>query len=97
MSILSVIFETPQHIMCSWFHRRQQDQERRITYKKELQAMKQRVASRPLVFEQVSHDAARRAAEIKYMAALKRAGLSEEEIKSLNQHLQDDVKAHVQN
>lgn len=57
--------------------------------------MKQRVASRPLVFEQVSHDAARRAAEIKYMAALKKAGLSEEEIKSLNKHLQDDVKADI--
>lgn len=58
--------------------------------------MKQRVASRPLVFEQVSRDTARRAAEIKYMAALKKAGLSEEEIKSLNKHLQDDVKADVE-
>lgn len=67
---------------------RQQDQRRQIMYKKELQAMKQRVASQPLVFERVSWDAARRAAETKYTAALKKAGLSEDEIKALNKHVQ---------
>ena len=67
---------------------RQQDHERRIAYKKELQAMKQRVASRPLVFEQVSRDVAKRAAEAKYTEALKRAGLSDDEIKSLNKMVQ---------
>ena len=50
--------------------------------------MKQRVASRPLVFEQVSRDAAKRAAETKYTEALKKAGLSDDEIKSLNKLVQ---------
>ncbi|CAI8039370.1 Protein FAM161B [Geodia barretti] len=66
---------------------REQDQARRTAYKKELQAMKQRVAARPLVFEQVSRDAARRAAEIKYREALKKAGLSEDEIKFLDKQI----------
>ena len=60
---------------------------RRSEYKKELQVMKQRVASRPLVFEQVSHEAARKAAETKYTAALKKAGLSEDEILALNKQI----------
>ena len=71
---------------CHWSCR-EQDQARRTAYKKELQAMKQRVAARPLVFEQVSRDAARRAAEIKYREALKKAGLSEDEIKFLDKQI----------
>ena len=66
---------------------REQDQVRRSEYKKELQVMKQRVASRPLVLEQVSHEAARKAAETKYTAALKKAGLSEDEILALNKQI----------
>ena len=68
---------------------RQQDQARQSAYKRELQAMRRRVASQPLVFEQVFHDAARRAAETKYTAALRKAGLTDEEIQSLNQHVHE--------
>ena len=48
--------------------------------------MKQRVATRPLVIQQVSLNAAKRAAETKYKAALKKAGLSEEEIRALDDY-----------
>ena len=49
--------------------------------------MKQRVAARPLVFEQVSRDTARRAAETKYREALKKAGLSEDQINFLEKQI----------
>lgn len=49
--------------------------------------MKQRLEARPLVFEQASRDAARRAAEEKYREALKKAGLSENEIQFLDKQI----------
>ena len=49
--------------------------------------MRQRVASRPLVFEQVSCDAAKKAAETKYTEALKKAGLSDKQIDFLNKQV----------
>ena len=45
--------------------------------------MKERLESRPLLFEMASQVNARKAAEGKYTAALRRAGLKDEEIKEL--------------
>lgn len=40
--------------------------------------------ARPLLLEQASLTSVRKSAEAKYVAALKKAGLSEEEIQALN-------------
>ena len=69
---------------------RDQDQRRQAAYREELRSIEQRVASRPLVFEQVARDAARRAAETKYKEALRKAGMSEKQIKFLDEQIGKD-------
>ena len=67
---------------------RKLDKERRERYQEKLGEMQERVQSRPLLLEQASRLTARRTAEAKYIAALKKAGLSDEEIQALNQQEQ---------
>lgn len=64
-------------------HRRQ-DREQEAQYHSQLGQMRQRVEARPLLLEKSALDAARQSAEVKYEAALKSAGLSEEEIQALS-------------
>ena len=64
---------------------RKLDKERQEKYQQELEEMKRRLETRPLLFKQASLDLARRSAEAKYVATLRKAGLSDEEIQSLNQ------------
>ena len=71
---------------------RKLNRERQHIYKQELQEIEQRVSSRPLVFEQVSQESARRAAETKYKTALKKAGLTEEEIQALDKEISTDIQ-----
>ena len=63
---------------------RKLDQEQQEKYQQELEEMRQRLEGRPLLMERVSLDSARRSAEAKYTAALKKAGLSDDEIRGLN-------------
>lgn len=67
------------------FTHREQEKKQQEKYFQQLEQMRQRVKVRPLLFEQASLTAARQSAEAKYLAALKKAGLSEEEIQALNQ------------
>ena len=53
-------------------------------YQQQLAKMKRRVDSRPLLLEQASLHTLRKSAEAKYLSALKRAGLSDEDIEALN-------------
>ena len=46
--------------------------------------MTERLNSRPLLIERTSIESARKMAEAKYIAALKKAGLTDEEIMELN-------------
>ena len=71
---------------------RKLNRERQHIYKQELQEIEQRVSSRPLVFEQVSQESARRAVETKYKTALKKAGLTEEEIQALDKEISTDIQ-----
>ena len=59
------------------------DVQRREEYKQRLSDMKERLESRPLLFERASQVNARKSAEGKYTAALRRAGLKDEQIKEL--------------
>lgn len=63
---------------------RRQDRERQELYRRQLEEMKQKVEARPLLLEQASLTSVRKSAEAKYIAALKKAGLSEEEIQALS-------------
>ena len=65
---------------------RRQVREQQELYHHQLKEMRERVEARPLLFEQDSQTCIRRSAEAKYIAALKKAGLSEEEIQALNEH-----------
>ena len=85
-SVCYKIRDKPFYFLFYWMCR-DRDRAREAEYKQELLAMKQRVASRPLVFEQVTQDAARRAAETKYREALRKAGLSEKEIKFVDEQV----------
>ena len=70
---------------------RSADVQRTEEYKQRLSEMKERLESRPLLFERASQVNAHKSAEGKYTAALKRAGLSDEQI----EELLSQVKAHV--
>ena len=54
--------------------------------------MRQRVEARPLLLEKPALDAAHRSAEARYEAALKSAGLSEEDIRALSSSDRDGEK-----
>lgn len=56
---------------------------RREEYKQTLSEMKERLENRPLLFERASQVNARKSAEGKYTAALRRAGLKDEQIEEL--------------
>ena len=62
---------------------RSADVQRREEYKQRLSDMKERLESRPLLFERASQVNACKSAEGKYTAALRRAGLKDEQIKEL--------------
>lgn len=62
---------------------RSADAQRREEYKQRLLEMKERLESRPLLFERASQVNARKSAEGKYTAALKRAGLNDEQIEEM--------------
>ena len=66
-----------------FFHCRKLDRERKEQYQHQLNEMQERVQSRPLLLEQASQLSARRSAEAKYRATLKKAGLSDKEIQAL--------------
>ena len=55
-----------------------------IEYQLQLEEMTERLNSRPLLIERTSIESARKMAEAKYIAALKKAGLTDEEIMELN-------------
>lgn len=55
-----------------------------IQYQLQLEEMTERLNSRPLLLERTSIESARKMAEAKYIAALKKAGLTDEEITELN-------------
>lgn len=55
-----------------------------IEYQLQLEEMTERLNSRPLLLERTSIESARKMAEAKYIAALKKAGLTDEEIMELN-------------
>lgn len=55
-----------------------------IEYQLQLEEMTERLNSRPLLLERTSMESARKMAEAKYIAALKKAGLTDEEIMELN-------------
>ena len=57
--------------------------QRREEYKQTLSEMKERLENRPLLFERASQVNARKSAEGKYTAALRRAGLKDEQIEEL--------------
>lgn len=65
---------------------RRQVREQQELYHHQLKEMKERLETRPLLFEQDSQTCIRRSAEAKYIAALKKAGLTEEDIQALNEH-----------
>jgi len=54
-----------------------------IEYQLQLEEMTERLNTRPLLLERTSLDSARKMAEAKYIAALKKAGLTDEEILEL--------------
>ncbi|KAM5273580.1 protein FAM161B [Ctenodactylus gundi] len=61
---------------------RNNDRKRTKEYKKELEEMKKRIQTRPYLFEQVSKDLARKAAEQRYRDTLKQKGLEEDFVRS---------------
>ncbi|CAK7315926.1 Protein FAM161B [Vulpes lagopus] len=68
---------------------RNNDRKRAKEYKKELEEMKKRIQTRPYLFEQVTKDLARKAAEQRYRDTLKQAGLDEDFVKNKGQGTQD--------
>ncbi|XP_045434637.1 protein FAM161B isoform X2 [Pipistrellus kuhlii] len=64
---------------------RNNDCKRAREYKKELEEMKKRIQTRPYLFEQVSKDLARKAAEQRYQDTLKQAGLDEDFVRNKGQ------------
>uniref|UniRef100_A0A8C0P151 FAM161 centrosomal protein B n=1 Tax=Canis lupus familiaris TaxID=9615 RepID=A0A8C0P151_CANLF len=68
---------------------RNNDRKRAKEYKKELEEMKKRIQTRPYLFEQVTKDLARKAAEQRYRDTLKQAGLDEDFVKNKGQDTQD--------
>ncbi|XP_006865673.1 PREDICTED: protein FAM161B [Chrysochloris asiatica] len=64
---------------------RNNDRKRAKEYKKELEEMKKRIQTRPYLFEQVTKDLARKAAEQRYRDTLKQAGLDEDFVRSQGQ------------
>nr|XP_012597087.1 protein FAM161B isoform X1 [Microcebus murinus] len=64
---------------------RNNDRKRAKEYKKELEEMKKRIQTRPYLFEQVSKDLARKAAEQRYLDTLKQAGLEEDFVRNKGQ------------
>ncbi|XP_032200868.1 protein FAM161B [Mustela erminea] len=69
---------------------RNNDRKRAKEYKKELEEMKKRIETRPYLFEQVSKDLARKAAEQRYRDTLKQAGLDEDFVRSKGQGSRDE-------
>lgn len=67
---------------------RNNDRKRAKEYKKELEEMKKRIQMRPYLFEQVTKDLARKAAEQRYQDALRQAGLDEDFVRSEGQGTQ---------
>jgi len=63
---------------------RAQQKCKEIEYQLQLEEMTERLNTRPLLLERTSLDSARKVAEAKYIAALKKAGLTDEEILELN-------------
>ncbi|XP_038621774.1 protein FAM161B [Tachyglossus aculeatus] len=61
--------------------KRRSERKRAEEYAKELEAMKTRVAAQPYLFERVTQEQARKEAERRYRAALRRVGLSEDFVK----------------
>lgn len=61
---------------------RNNDRKRAKEYKKELEEMKKRIQTRPYLFEQVTKDLARKAAEQRYQDTLKQAGLDEDFVRN---------------
>nr|XP_045757155.1 protein FAM161B isoform X3 [Mirounga angustirostris] len=64
---------------------RNKDRKRAKEYKKELEEMKKRIQTRPYLFEQVTKDLARRAAEQRYRDTLQQAGLDEDFVRNKGQ------------
>uniref|UniRef100_A0A8C9AB90 FAM161 centrosomal protein B n=1 Tax=Prolemur simus TaxID=1328070 RepID=A0A8C9AB90_PROSS len=64
---------------------RNNDRKRAKEYKKELEEMKKRIQTRPYLFERVSKDLARKAAEQRYLDTLKQAGLEEDFVRNKGQ------------
>ncbi|KAL2789723.1 protein FAM161B, partial [Daubentonia madagascariensis] len=64
---------------------RNNDRKRAKEYKKELEEMKKRIQTRPYLFEQVTKDLARKAAEQRYLDTLKQAGLEEDFVRNKGQ------------
>ncbi|XP_006884750.1 PREDICTED: protein FAM161B [Elephantulus edwardii] len=64
---------------------RNNDRKRTKEYKKELEEMKKRIQTRPYLFEQITKDLARKAAEQRYRDALKQAGLDEDFVRKQGQ------------
>ncbi|XP_045863917.1 protein FAM161B [Meles meles] len=69
---------------------RNNDRKRAKEYKKELEEMKKRIQTRPYLFEQVSKDLARKAAEQRYRDTLKQAGLDEDFVRNKGQGSWDE-------
>ena len=59
------------------------EEQKRKEYREKLSEMNKRLENRPFLFQRASQTNAVRTAEGKYLSALKRAGLSEEQIKEL--------------
>ncbi|XP_040831241.1 protein FAM161B isoform X1 [Ochotona curzoniae] len=64
---------------------RNNDRKRTKEYKRELEEMKRRIQTRPYLFEQVTKNIARKAAEQRYQDALKQVGLEEDFVKNKGQ------------
>ncbi|XP_062037316.1 protein FAM161B [Lepus europaeus] len=64
---------------------RNNDRKRAKEYKKELEEMKRRIQTRPYLFEQVTKNLARKAAEQRYRDTLSQAGLEEEFVRDKGQ------------
>ncbi|XP_062502699.1 protein FAM161A-like [Corticium candelabrum] len=71
------------------------DQERKIEYRRELEEMEDRLSRRPFLFERESQINARRAAQLKYTRALRNAGLDDRTIDELDGYKDDSRQASV--
>ena len=74
------------------YNHRKLDKEQQEKYQQELEEMRRRLEGRPLLMERVSLDGARSSAEAKYTAALKKAGLSDDEIRGLSSEASGGVE-----